>query len=71
MSRYAKFFIALLGAVGAWGATAWINDNQFTVDEYFGLMLALATAFGVYQVPNTPPPGEPSDPNISETDPVV
>lgn len=70
MSRYAKTIAAVFGAVATWGVTAY-TDNVVDKAELFGLLAAAVAAFSVYQVPNTPPPGQPSDPAISETDPVV
>lgn len=65
MSRYVKTIAALLGAVGTWGTTA--AQDGISQAEYFGLLVALATALGVYAFPNTNPDG-PADPNVSETD---
>jgi hypothetical protein len=68
MSRYLKFVSALLGGVATWGYTA-TTDHGIDAGEWFGLLGVLATALAVFQFPNTPPAGQPSDPNISETDP--
>lgn len=66
MSRYMKTIIAVLGGISAWGMTA-AADNAITAVELFGLLGALATALGVYAIPNTPPKGEPRDAGTSET----
>ena len=68
MTRYAKTVVAVIGAVSAWGVTALV-DNGVNAVEWFGLLGSLGTALAVYVTPNTPPPGEPSDPTISEQDP--
>lgn len=65
MNRYAKTIAAVFGALGTWGATAYADD-AISKAELFGLLIAFAGIFAVYQVPNKPPTGEPSDPNISE-----
>lgn len=57
MTRYSKSIIALLGALATWGVTA-AEDNSYTQVELWGLLAALATAVGVYALPNV----EPSDP---------
>lgn len=64
MSRYAKALAALFGAVGTWGVTAAQDGIQQT--EWFGLLIALGTVAAVYGTPNTPPPGQPADPAMSE-----
>lgn len=64
LSRYAKFIVAIVGAVGTWAATYYPNDPD--VAKWVGLALALATCISVYAVPNQPPAGEPSNPNMSE-----
>ena len=65
MQRYSKTIIALLGALATWGITA-SEDGVYTDQEWWYCLLALATAAGVYLVPNNPPEGEPADPDISE-----
>lgn len=65
MSRYTKSIAALLGAVGTWGTTA--AQDGITQAEWFGLLIALGTALGVWALPNTNPDG-PADPEISERD---
>jgi len=64
MSRYAKFIVALVGAVATWSATYYPNDPD--VAKWVGLALAIATCISVYAVPNQPPAGHAKDPNISE-----
>lgn len=64
MSRYAKFLIAIVGVLVTWATGEWPDDEQ--VRRYGSLLTALTTAVGVYLVPNRPPAGEPSDPEISE-----
>jgi hypothetical protein len=61
-----KSIIAVLGGISAWGMTA-ASDNSITTVELFGLLGALATALGVYAIPNTPPKGDTRDPDKSET----
>ena len=53
MNRYAKAIVALVVAVGAWAATA-LTDNTVTPAEWGMLGGAIATAAGVYLVPNRP-----------------
>lgn len=50
-SRYAKSFVAILAAVLAVVVTA-LTDNVVTLVETIGIGVALATAVGVYLVPN-------------------
>lgn len=65
MTRYVKTIVAVLGGVSAWGITA-SADNAITQVELYGLLGVIATALGVYAFPNSPPAGEPADPEISE-----
>ena len=65
LSRYWKTIIAVLGGISSWGITA-SADNDITQVELYGLLGALATALAVYGIPNSPPSGEPADPNMSE-----
>lgn len=67
MSRYAKTIAALLAAIGTWGVTAFDNGSA-TSAEWFGLIIALGGVFAVWAVPNSPPEGEPADPDVSERD---
>ena len=64
MTRYAKSIIAFLTALGTWGVTA--APDGYSQIELWGLLGVLVAAAAVFQVPNTPPVGEPADPNISE-----
>jgi hypothetical protein len=68
MTRYAKTVVAVIGAISVWGVTACAADGV-SMAEWFGLLGAVATSLGVYLLPNTPPTGQPSNPNISEQDP--
>lgn len=63
MPTYAKALTALLGAVGTWGVTAY-EDNAVNGAEWFGLLLGLSTALGVYIVKN----GAEPDPTTSTPD---
>lgn len=65
MSRYRKSILALVGALLTWG-TAALWDNTVELREWWSLLAAVATAFGVYQVPNDPPQGAEPDPDMSE-----
>lgn len=53
MSRYAKSIVALLLALATWGVTA-AEDSVYTQVELWGALLAIATAAGVFFVPNKP-----------------
>lgn len=53
MNHYMKAIVAVLGGISAWGITAAV-DNSISLVELFGLLGALATALGVYAVPNKP-----------------
>jgi len=53
MSKYAKFIVAILGAIGTWGVTA-ASDGSLDLSEWFGVLVAVATALGVFIVPNKP-----------------
>ena len=64
MTRYSKALTAIVGAVSTWAATYYPDDPD--VQKWLGLALALVTVLGVFSVPNTPPAGQPADPNISE-----
>ena len=69
MSRYTKAAVAFLTALGTWGYTAY-SDGSVTAVEAWGLCGVLVAALSVYANPNSPPAGEPSDPTVSETDPL-
>lgn len=64
MTRYFKFIIALLGGLSSWGVTASVDGYEDA--ELWGILAILATALAVFVVPNTPPPGEPRRPDVSE-----
>jgi hypothetical protein len=68
MSRYVKTIAAILGTVSTWGITA-AADSGIDAVEWYGLLGALAGTLAVFSFPNTPPAGEPADPNMSEQDP--
>lgn len=65
MSRYVKFFSALFGGIATWGYTA-ASEGGIDASEWFGVLAVLGTALAVFQFPNTPPAGEPRDPDMSE-----
>jgi hypothetical protein len=54
MSKYRKGIIALAGFAAVLGAVA--SDGAFSVEDVVALVAAAAAAFGVYQIPNEPPP---------------
>jgi len=65
VSRYLKSIIAT--AVAALTALqAAISDERVTNNEWIIIALAALGAAGVYLVPNSPPDGEPADPDMSE-----
>jgi len=65
VSRYLKSIIAT--AVAALTALqAAISDERVTNNEWIIVALAALGAAGVYLVPNSPPDGEPADPDMSE-----
>lgn len=68
MSRFSKAIVAFLTSLGTWGATSFA-DNGVSSVEWFALLGVAVATYAVYAVPNTPPPGEPRDPNVSETVP--
>jgi hypothetical protein len=55
LAPYKKSIITFIGAVGGWGLTA-AADNQITLQEWFGLLVAIATTFGVAVATNGPAP---------------
>lgn len=63
MSRYRKLVIALLGASGVAVTEGLLPED---LAAWMPVVVAFATAAGVYAVPNTPPVGQPADPNMSE-----
>lgn len=52
--RYAKFLLALSGA-GVTALTAVISDGTVTKSEWLFVLLSLASAVGVYLIPNAEP----------------
>lgn len=65
MTRYAKFITALIGALVVAVAEGLVPDEAA---RWVPVVVAFATALGVYAVPNTPPAGQLADPNVSEQD---
>lgn len=65
MRRYAKTIVAAAGALVAWGVVA-SADGAYTQTELWGLALEVGTVIGVFAVPNRPPVGQTSDPQVSE-----
>lgn len=56
--RYQKAFAALVTGVIGWGAVVIASKPApVTAAEWLGLGVVVATALGVYAVPNTPPSG--------------
>jgi len=53
MNAYRKTIAAVLGAGGTWCLAA-LSDGSITTMEWVALGIALATALGVYTVPNDP-----------------
>lgn len=70
MSRYSKFLIALVPVLlaGLKVLSDALGDGVVSTQEGLAVAVAALTAAAVYAVPNKPPAGEPSDPNISEQD---
>lgn len=77
MSRYAKTIVAVLTWLAVFIQALVtepvfeevIADSNITTAEAWKLAIAALGVLGVYAVPNRPPAGQPSDPNISETAP--
>lgn len=68
MTRYSKAIFAAIAALATWGVTA-AADGVYDQIELWSLLGVLASAVGVYVLPNTPPRAEPRDPQVSETAP--
>jgi hypothetical protein len=49
-----KAIVATIGAVLTWGLTAHMPDGSIDRGEWWGLAVAVATALGVWAVPNGP-----------------
>ena len=54
LAKYRKTLVALVGTVLTWAGVAYVPDGNVDRWEWYGLAVALATAAGVYAVPNTP-----------------
>lgn len=54
MSSIRKMIAAVLGTGGTWCVAA-LPDGSVTQMEWVALGIAIATALGVYAVPNSPP----------------
>ena len=56
LGRYQKTVTALVAGVIGWGAVVVASPtNAITSSEWLGLAVVVATALGVYAVPNDPP----------------
>lgn len=64
----AKALAALLTSLGTWGYTA-ASDGTIDPAEWFGICGVLVAGLAVFAYPNTPPAGEPGDPEVSEQHP--
>lgn len=67
MSRYWKTILAALATLATWGLTA-SADGGYSQEEYWGLLAAVVGTLAVYAKANTPPAGQPSRADVSETD---
>ena len=52
IAPYRKTIVAVIGGVLAWAQVAYVPDGHIDRAEYYGLAVALATAFGVYGISN-------------------
>lgn len=74
LPRYWKTVVVVLGVVTALapdliqGVQELFADGQWSVQDTFRFAVLAATAFGVYQVKNLKPEGEPPNPGISEAE---
>lgn len=70
MTRYAKTLVALIPlALAALKVLSdALGDGAVSTQEWVAVALAALTPALVYAVPNTPPAGEPSRPDMSEQD---
>lgn len=67
LARYRKTVAAALGATATWGIAA-SADGVYAEAEWWGLLAALVTAVGVYQVRNVNPTDTAPDPTVSEAE---
>jgi NhaP-type Na+/H+ or K+/H+ antiporter len=56
---YRKTIAAIVGTVITWLAVAYVPDGHITRAEWYGLIIAIAAALGVYVAPNDPKPVNP------------
>lgn len=67
MSRYRKTISAVVIGLIGWATAVVASDpSAVTATEWILGATALATALGVYSVPNDPPAGQPADAGVSE-----
>ena len=52
IAHYRKTIVAVIGGILAWAQVAYVPDGHIDRAEYYGLAVALATAFGVYGISN-------------------
>jgi hypothetical protein len=75
VTRYSKTIVAAIVTVVQFivalstdpGYLQVVADSNVTQSEAWILLASIIGVAGVYAKANTPPPGQPSDPNISET----
>ena len=67
-SRYAKFLLACIPAVlaGLWVLYEALGDGTVSAQEWTYLAISALSAVLVRQIPNKPPVGQRSRPDISE-----
>lgn len=51
LTAYLKAHVAVIGAVGTWLVVAF-RDGSVSGNEWYGLLVAVATGLGVYAAPN-------------------
>lgn len=62
LARYSKSIAALTTAALGWAAVVISSPSAaITAPEWLALGVGVATALGVYVVPNTPPPAPPKE----------
>ena len=64
--QYLKAITALVAGLTVWAATYFPDADELKAG--LGLASTVLGALAVFQVPNRPAPGQPSDPDISEQD---